>query len=106
MNILSYDKGIDVIAVAWKFDEPPENNYKDGEGVDIVCGVEAIISHYLTRELQIHVVHAPAFDNITITKDVLNKNDIIETETYEQCYQYLRKMKWKKINVVSHFQKL
>ena len=169
-------KGIDVIAVVCKFNEPPEDNYKDGEGVDIVGGVEAVISHYLTRELQIPVVHAPAFENITITKDlvdakaaaeyitptflpcllialknaplfsstkvehyinveelkalimpynslgseivdealkkgikviaikenqsvlsitkdVLNKNDIIETKTYEQCYQYLKEMK-------------
>lgn len=169
-------KGIDVIAVVCKFNEPPEDNYKDGEGVDIVGGVEAVISHYLTRELQIPVVHAPAFENITITKDlvdakaaaeyitptflpcllialknaplfsstkvehyinveelkalimpynslgseivddalkkgikvfaikenksvlsitkdVLNKNDIIEIETYEQCYQYLKEMK-------------
>ena len=59
-------KGVDVIAVVCKFEEPPEDNYKYGEGVDIVGGVEAVISHYLTRELQLPVVHAPAFENIII----------------------------------------
>ena len=170
------EKGVDVIAVVCKFEEPPEDNYKDGDEVDIVGGVEAVISHYLTRELKVPVVHAPAFENITITKDlvdakaaaeyitptflpcllialknaplfsmqkvehyiniedleaiimpynalgssivfdaleknikviavkenssvlkitkdILNKNDIIELDTYEDCYQYLRKNK-------------
>ena len=33
------------------FDEPAEDNYKDGKGVDIVGGVETILSQYLTRKL-------------------------------------------------------
>ena len=66
------EKGVNVIAVVCKFDEPPEDNYKDGNEVDIVGGVEAVISHYLTRELQVPVVHAPAFENITITKDLVD----------------------------------
>ena len=81
------EKGVDAIAVVCKFDEPPEDNYKDGEGVDIVGGVEAVISHYLTRELKVPVVHAPAFENITITKELVNSKSAAEyiTPTFLPC---------------------
>lgn len=81
------EKGVDVIAVVCKFDEPPEDNYKDGDDVDIVGGVEAVISHYLTRELQVPVVHAPAFENITITKDLVDAKAAAEyiTPTFLPC---------------------
>ena len=80
-------KGADVIAVVCKFDEPPEDNYKDGIGVDIVGGVEAVISHYLTRELQVPVVHAPAFENITISKEIVDSKASAEyiTPTFLPC---------------------
>ena len=81
------EKGVDVIAVVCKFDEPPEDNYKDGNEVDIVGGVEAVISHYLTRELQVPVVHAPAFEKITITKDLVDAKAAAEyiTPTFLPC---------------------
>jgi hypothetical protein len=81
------EKGAEVIAVVCKFEEPPEDNYKDGEGVDIVGGVEAVISHYLTRELKIPVVHSPAFENITITKDLVGAKAAAEyiTPTFLPC---------------------
>lgn len=81
------EKGVDVIAVVCKFDEPPEDNYKDGEGVDIVGGIEAVISHYLTRELKVPVVHAPAFENITITKELVDAKAAAEyiTPTFLPC---------------------
>lgn len=80
-------KGINAIAVVCKFDEPPEDNYKDGEGVDIVGGIEAVISHYLTRELKVPVVHAPAFEDITITKELINAKAAAEyiTPTFLPC---------------------
>ena len=80
-------KGVNVIAVVCKFDETPEDNYKDGEGVDIVGGVEAVISHYLTRELKVPVVHAPAFEDITITKEIVDAKSAAEyiTPTFLPC---------------------
>ncbi len=80
-------KGVNAIAVVCKFDEPPEDNYKYGADVDIVGGVEAVISHYLTRELQVPVVHAPAFENITITKDIVDPKVAAEyiTPTFLPC---------------------
>lgn len=80
-------KGANAIAVVCKFEEPPEDNYKDGEGVDIVGGVEAVISHYLTRELNVPVVHAPAFENITISQELINPKAAAEyiTPTFLPC---------------------
>ena len=81
------ERGDQVIAVVCKFDDPPEDNYKDGEGVDIVGGIEAVISHYLTRELQVPVVHAPAFENIEITGEIVDKRAAAEyiTPTFLPC---------------------
>ena len=80
-------RGANVIAVVCKFDEPPEDNYKDGEDVDIVGGVEAVISHYLTRELGVPVVHSPAFEDITIHKEIVNAKAAAEyiTPTFLPC---------------------
>ncbi len=80
-------KGIDVIAVVCKFDEPPEDDYKNGTGVDIVGGIEAVISHFLTRELKVPVVHSPAFEDITITKELVNAKASAEyiTPTFLPC---------------------
>lgn len=81
------ERGANVIAVVCKFEEPPEDNYKNGDEVDIVGGIEAIISHYLTRELKVPVVHAPAFENITITQDLVDSKAAAEyiTPTFLPC---------------------
>lgn len=80
-------KGVDVIAVVCKFNEAPDDNYQNGEGVDIVGGVEAVISHYLARELKVPVVHAPAFEDITITTDLVDAKAAAEyiTPTFLPC---------------------
>lgn len=81
------DRGAQVLAVVCKFDEPPEDNYKDGIGVDIVGGVEAVISHYLTRELKVPVVHSPAFEDIAINKEIIDPRAAAEyiTPTFLPC---------------------
>ena len=43
-----------------------DKNYKNGCGVDPVGGVESIISHYLSKELFVPCVHAPAFKDYQI----------------------------------------
>lgn len=80
-------KGADVLAVVCKFDEPPEDDYINGNDVDIVGGVEAIISHYLTSKLLVPVVHAPAFENIEITKELVSPKVSAEyiTPTFLPC---------------------
>ena len=79
------DRGAQVLAVVCKFEEPPEDEYINGEGVDIVGGVEAVISHYLTRELKVQVVHSPAFENITITQNIVDKKSEYITPTFLPC---------------------
>ncbi len=80
-------RGAETIAVVCKFEEPPEDNYQNGEGVDIVGGVEAVISHYLTRELKVPVAHSPAFEDITISKEVVDPKVAAEyiTPTFLPC---------------------
>ncbi len=80
-------KGARALAVVCKFDEPPQDNYQYGEGVDIVGGVEAVISHYLSRELNVPVVHAPAFENIEITQEEVDAKSSAEyiTPTFLPC---------------------
>ena len=80
-------KGAEVLAVVCKFEEPPEDDYQNGSGVDIVGGIEAVISHYLTRELKVPVVHAPAFEDINITKELVDPKAAAEyiTPTFLPC---------------------
>ena len=80
-------RGAKVLAVVCKFNEPPEDNYQNGEGVDIVGGIEAVISHYITRELMVPTVHAPAFEDITITKERVDAKAASEyiTPTFLPC---------------------
>ena len=56
------DKGVNTIAVVCNFNEIEEDNddYENGLGVDIVGGIEGIISHYISAKTFIPTVHAPA----------------------------------------------
>lgn len=80
-------RGAQALAVVCAFDEPPEDEYENGDGVDIVGGVEAVISHYLTRELLCPCVHAPAFEDVTITGKIVNPKVSAEyiTPTFLPC---------------------
>ena len=81
------DKGADVLAVICYFKEPPIDSYENGEGVDIVGGVEAVISHYLTKQLLCPCVHAPAFDDVSITSEIVSPKVSSEyiTPTFLPC---------------------
>ena len=80
-------RGADVLAVVCHFKEPPEDGYKNGDSPDIIGGVEAIISHYLSRELMVPVVHSPAFENIEIDKNIVDRRAAAEyiTPTFLPC---------------------
>ena len=81
------DNGANALAVVCSFEEPPEDDYENGDGVDIVGGVEAIISHYLTKKLMCPCVHAPAFEDVTITDKKVNPKVSAEyiTPTFLPC---------------------
>lgn len=81
-------KGADAIAVVCKFDNDNENeNYENGTGVDPIGGAEAIISHYLSKELKVPVAHAPAFEDFSISTKIVNPKASAEyiTPTFLPC---------------------
>ena len=86
-NLLS--KGCTAIALVCMF-EDPENcntNYANGTGTDPVGGVEAILSHYISKELQVPCAHSPAFRDYQIYPDIVDIKSSSEyiTPTFLPC---------------------
>lgn len=82
------EKGCNAIAVVCYFnDDADDEKYEEGTGVDPIGGIEAVISHYLTKELMIPVAHAPAFSEIEISKKISNPKVASEniSSTYLPC---------------------
>ncbi len=82
------DKGVEAIAVVCYFGEDSEDvNYSNGNGIDPIGGVEAIISHLITKEFKIPCAHAPAFYDIDISQKLENKKVASEliSSTYLPC---------------------
>lgn len=81
------DRGAEVLAIVCRFKEDDFDDYANGVGVDPVGGVEAIISHYISRELKVPCAHSPAFDDITICQDIVDARCSAEyiTPTYLPC---------------------
>lgn len=81
-------KGCNAIAVVCYFnDDADDEKYEEGTGVDPIGGIEAVISHYLTKELMIPIAHAPAFSKIEISKKISNPKVASEniSSTYLPC---------------------
>lgn len=82
-------RGAEAIAVVCYF--PPSDiedcNYSENGDVDPVGGVEAIISHLISREFNIPVAHAPAFSHIEITTKIVDRRASAEyiTPTFLPC---------------------
>ena len=66
------DKGAEALAVVCSFDSSEDIDYSKGQGVDPIGGVEAIISHILTKEFNIPVAHAPAFNDLSIDSKIVD----------------------------------
>lgn len=81
-------KGAEALAVVCKFEDDNENeNYENGLGVDPIGGVEAIISHYLSKELKVPAAHSPAFEDFSISTKIVNPKASAEyiTPTFLPC---------------------
>ncbi len=81
-------KGAQALAVVCFFsDECEDENYNNGKGVDPIGGIEAVISHYLTREFMVPCAHAPAFSGLDIGFEIINKKVASEfiSSTYLPC---------------------
>ena len=81
------NNGCEAIAVVCLFKDEESDIYSKGIGVDPVGGVEAIISHYITRELRIPCAHSPAFHNYEISTKLVNPKAASEyiTPTFLPC---------------------
>lgn len=80
--------GAEAIAVVCKFNESEENkDYENGIGVDPIGGMEAIISHYLSRELKVPTAHSPAFEDFSISSKIVDAKASAEyiTPTFLPC---------------------
>ncbi len=80
-------QGAEAIAIVCLFPEDDGSDYANGIGVDPVGGVEAIISHYISKELKIPCAHSPAFENIEISTDIVDARCSAEyiTPTFLPC---------------------
>ena len=82
-------KSCDAIAIVCMFEDPEEDNpdYASGIGTDPVGGVEAILSHYISKELNIPCAHSPAFKDYQIYPDLVNERAASEyiTPTFLPC---------------------
>ena len=80
-------QGAEAIAIVCHFPDDEGENYANGIGVDPVGGVEAIISHYISKEFCIPCAHAPAFSDITISSEIVDSRCSAEyiTPTFLPC---------------------
>lgn len=86
-NLIS--KGCTSIAVVCLFEEAESENvdYANGLGTDPVGGVEAIISHYISKKFKIPVAHSPAFCDYEISPELVSPKSASEyiTPTFLPC---------------------
>ena len=67
-------KGITAIAIVAKFPDNLDlndiNSYREGKGVDPIAGVEAVISHLISKFLKVPCAHAPALRTIELNENL------------------------------------
>lgn len=82
-------KGCDAIALVCLFEDPEGDNvdYANGLGTDPVGGVEAVLSHYISKELKVPCAHSPAFTDYQIYPDLVDSKSASEyiTPTFLPC---------------------
>ena len=74
MCIRDRDRGITAIAIVAKFPDNLDliqtNKYREGNGVDPIAGVEAVISHLISKFLKVPCAHAPALSPIALNANL------------------------------------
>lgn len=83
------ENGCNAIAIVCLFEDGDELNsdYANGEGSDPVGGVEAIISHYISKHYKVPCAHSPAFEDYRIHPNIVNPKSASEyiTPTFLPC---------------------
>lgn len=82
-------RGAEAIALVCFFEDPEDMNedYSNGIGTDPVGGVEAILSHYISKELKVPCAHSPAFGDYQISSRLVDCRAASEyiTPTFLPC---------------------
>ena len=80
-------RGCNAIAICCLFDDSNDENYAHNGGVDPIGGVEAIISHYISKEFNVPCAHSPAFCDYQIYSDIVDARASAEyiTPTFLPC---------------------
>ena len=81
-------QGAEAIALVCYFGEDSEDeNYSNAQGIDPIGGVEAVLSHLITKEFKIPCAHAPAFCDIDISQKIEHPKVSSEliSSTYLPC---------------------
>ncbi len=64
------NQGITAIAIVTRFPDEIDienvNLYREGKGIDVIAGVEAVISHLISKYLKVPCAHAPALAPIDL----------------------------------------
>ena len=67
-------KGITAIAIVTRFPDELDcnliNSYREGKGVDPISGVEAVISHLISKFFKVPCAHAPALSPIELNENL------------------------------------
>ncbi len=78
-------KGAQAIALVCFFGEDAEDeNYSNACGIDPIGGIEAVLSHLITKEFLIPSAHAPAFSDIDIS--LKKENPKVSSELISSTY--------------------
>ncbi|KAG8637373.1 hypothetical protein MANES_15G114900v8 [Manihot esculenta] len=75
---------VNAIAVVARFPDDDLDNvddYRQGMGIDVLAGVEAVISHLVVKEFQIPCAHAPATRPLPMTLSLCPKSAAEESST-------------------------
>ncbi len=80
-------KGADALALVCLFEDIDDPQYAAGAGVDPIGGVEAVLSHCVSKELKIPCAHSPAVANYQICSDIVDPLASAEyiTPTFLPC---------------------
>ncbi|CAN0865242.1 Uncharacterized lipoprotein syc1174_c [Linum grandiflorum] len=77
VRTLISESQVNAVAVVGRFpddDVDDVDEYRQGMGIDVLAGVEAIISHLVVKEFQIPCAHAPAMLPLPLTRTLAPKS--------------------------------
>ncbi|CAI5486802.1 unnamed protein product [Closterium sp. Naga37s-1] len=81
-------RGVDAVGVVARFPDDAEEvlqQYREGSGVDVLAGVEAVISHLVVRRFQLPAAHAPALAPLPLLPSIAPRSAAEEVSADPCC---------------------